>query len=139
MTMYAILKDVSPQPDDPKYDVFFAEDLPDAKAIMEEEGPACLYMENHHAEMAGESIRICRGHMSHAGVEPAFFDDGVHFLVLELLELRRRFNNGERLELGEVGDELLCMHCQLPETHHGLPTVKCDGYTLPEVRKEMNL
>ncbi|KKM24845.1 hypothetical protein LCGC14_1600960 [marine sediment metagenome] len=133
MPMYAILKNVSPEAADSRYAVVdFADDLPGARKIQaEQESGTHLFLDNDYHELSAGCIDIMRAHMSQAGIEAPFADDGTHVLVLELLELRRRFNNGERLDLGEVSDEILCQHCQLPETHHALTTVSCEGYSPP--------
>ena len=46
MSMYVILKDISPEPSDPRYEVFFAADRKDAEAVRVDEGPrATVYLE----------------------------------------------------------------------------------------------
>lgn len=84
-----------------------------------------------YGDINGAAIMVMRGHMKHAGLEPAFADDGVHLLVIELLEFRRLFNDGEALDVGKAGDQPLCRDCGMMEAQHSMATVQCGGYVNP--------
>ena len=87
-----------------------------------------VWMAKHWADLNGEALMIMRRLISHAGIESAYADDACLGAVVELLELRRRFNDGKALDLSGISDEPFCQDCQLPKEHHDLPTVKCKGY-----------
>jgi hypothetical protein len=106
------------------------------KLVQYEEEKPSVWIQNHWYELSGDAINICRSHLEQAGTNGTFFDDGVFITVLELLELRRRFNDGKTLNLSATAEgwdpkALLCDRCRLPQEHHQLKTVKCEGYQAP--------
>lgn len=108
----------------------------DLKAAKEAHPNATQYILRSLHEFESDCTSLCRSYLEQAGWNATFFDDGVHAVVVELNELRRRFNGGERLDLGKNTEgwyscRPFCGKCSMPREHHGLPTVQCDGYERP--------
>lgn len=123
----------------------FAEELGELreKLAKHKGSKVTAWMAKHWVELSNDAIQLIRNHLSHTGRHFLFVDEGVQEAVVELLEFRRRFNNGKPLDLdasarGDGWDYspngVHCQHCQLLEEHHKLETVTCPGYEawLPE-------